>query len=154
MLNRKINNSTLWNKIHKLREVIKLTDNFKQRNCWKCGKRLNIYDFMSDNVSFSPEYIFKLWQTPILEFHCCECFRDLKRDELEKIEWELAERKCLSCGRTINIYQFSKIHNYLKIYELKNIWLNPHFKVFCDNLCQRKYYKTYYNLLNQRKRDA
>jgi uncharacterized CHY-type Zn-finger protein len=90
---------------------------------------------MSDNVSFSPEYIIKLWQTPILEFYCFDCFRDLKRDELEKIEVELAERKCLYCGRTINIYQFSKIYNYLKIYELKNIWLNPHFKVFCDNLC-------------------
>ena len=58
---------------------------FKKRTCWNCRKDLNIYDFLSDNVNFTPEYTLKLWQTPILEFHCCECFRYLKIHELKNI---------------------------------------------------------------------
>jgi len=57
MLNRKINNSVLWDKIHKLRELIKLETDFNERICWNCSKKLNIYDFLSDNVSFTPEYV-------------------------------------------------------------------------------------------------
>lgn len=145
MFFKKINNSALWNKIQKLRNLIKLEKTFKSRTCWNCGRNLNIYDFLSDNISFTPEYILKLWQTPILEFHCCNCFRDLKIHELKKIGQELKERKCL-CKASIDIYKFSKIYNYLKINELRNLWLDTNFKIFCDNLCQRKYYKTDSNL--------
>ncbi|MBA7519632.1 hypothetical protein ES705_11712 [subsurface metagenome] len=84
MYYRKLNNAIMWKNIQKLREFIKLEPNFKDRMCWNCSKDLNIYDFLSDNVDFTPEYILKLWQTPILEFHCCECFRNLKIDELKK----------------------------------------------------------------------
>jgi hypothetical protein len=148
---KKLNDAGLWNKIQKLRELIKRENNFKKRTCWNCRKDLNIYDFLSDNVNFTPEYILKLWQTPILEFHCCECFRFLKVHEIKKIENELKERKCLYCDTPINLYKFSKFHNYLKIHEIKAIWLDPNFKIFCDNLCQRKFYKTYYHFLNKKK---
>ncbi len=152
MYYRKLNNATMWHKIQKLRDKIKLEYNFKERKCWKCSKDLNIYDFLSDNLDFTPEYILKLWQTPILEFHCCECFKNLKIGEFEKIEQELPTRICLNCNSLIDIYKFSKFHNYLKIHELRDLWLDIHFKIFCDNLCQRKYFKIYYDFLKKRKR--
>jgi len=148
---KKLNNADLWNKIQKLRQLIQTEDNFKKRTCWKCGKDLNIYDFLSDNVDFTPEYILKLWQTSILEFHCCECFRYLKINELNSIANELKERKCLFCEASIDIIKFSKFHNYLKIFELRSLWLDSNFQVFCDNLCQRKYYKIYYDFLKKSK---
>ena len=151
MFLKKLNNASLWDKIQKLRELIKVEKYFQKRTCWNCGKDLNIYDFLSDNVNFTPEYILKLWQSSILEFHCCECFRYLEIHELKKIEQELNERKCLLCETSIDIYKFSKFHNYLKIHELRNLWLDTNFQIFCDNLCQRKYYKTYYDFLNKKK---
>ena len=150
MFLKKLNNASLWDKIQKLRDLIKAEKYFKKRTCWNCKKDLNIYDFLSDNVNFTPEYILKLWQTSILEFHCCECFRYLKLHEFKKIEKELNERKCLYCETPIDIYKFSKFHSYLKIHELKALWLDTNFQVFCDNLCQRKYYKTYYDFLNKK----
>jgi len=141
----------MWKKIQKLRELIKLEYNFKERSCWNCSKDLNIYDFLSDNVDFTPEYILKLWQTPILEFHCCECFKSLKIDELKNIEQELPTRICLNCHALIDIYKFSKFHDYLKIHELKKYWLDSKFNIFCDNLCQRKYFHIYYDFLRKKK---
>ncbi|MFX0034615.1 MAG: hypothetical protein ACFE9I_03110 [Candidatus Hermodarchaeota archaeon] len=151
MFFKKLNNAGLWDKIQKLRELIKVEQHFKKRICWNCKKDLNIYDFLSDNVNLTPEYILRLWQTHILEFHCCECFRYLKIHELKNIEKELSERNCLFCETPMDIYKFSKFHSYLKIHEIKALWLDTNFQVFCDNLCQRKYYKTYYDFLNKRK---
>ena len=151
MYYRKLNNATMWHNIQKLRDKIKLEYNFKERKCWKCGKDLNIYDFLSDNIDFTPEYILKLWQTPILEFHCCECFKNLKIDELRNIEQELPTRVCLNCHALIDIYKFGKFHNYLKIHELRKLWLDSKFNIFCDNLCQRKYFKIYYDFLRKKK---
>jgi len=136
MYYRKLNNATMWHNIQKLRDRIKLEPNFIERKCWKCGKDLNIYDFLSDNIDFTSDYILKLWQTPFLEFHCCECFKNLKIGEFKKIEQELPTRICLKCNSLIDIYKFSKFHNYLKIHELRDLWLDSHFKVFYDNLCQ------------------
>ncbi|MFW9948688.1 MAG: hypothetical protein ACFFKA_01010 [Candidatus Thorarchaeota archaeon] len=119
MIYRKINNATLWDKIQKLRELIKLEADFKKRVCWNCSKDLNVFDFMSDNVFLSPEYVLRLWQTSILEFHCCVCFKNLKKEELELIRKELNKKECLFCHKPMDIYQFSKINNDLKIYELK-----------------------------------
>lgn len=141
MFFKKLNNAELWDKIQKLRELIKIESSFKQRKCWNCCKDLNIYDFLSDNVKFMPEYILKLWQTPFLEFHCCECFRELEKNELEKIEQQLNVRNCSYCNNYIDLKRFTKIHNYLKIYELKQLWFDPNYKVFCENLCRRKYFK-------------
>jgi hypothetical protein len=98
MFNKKINNAVLWDKIQKLRELIKLETEFKERICWNCGKDLNIYDFMSDNVYYTPEYILRLWQASVLQFHCCECFKNLKMDELKSIEQELGKRYCFFCN--------------------------------------------------------
>ncbi len=151
MFFKKINNAALWDKIRKLREMIKLEKYFKKRACWNCKKDLNIYDFISDNVNFTPEYILKLWQTPILQFHCCECFKYLKIHELKKIEQELNIRECLFCKIPIDLYKFTKINDYLKIHEIRLLWLNNNFKIFCDNLCERKYYKTYYEFLSKKK---
>lgn len=149
MLNKKINNATLWDKIRKLRELIKSEIEFKERICWNCGKGLNIYDFMSDNVYYSPEYILRLWQASVLQFHCCDCFKNLKIDELKNIEQELGKRCCLFCNKSMDIYQFSKINSDLKIFELKILWLDRNYELFCDNLCKRKYYKKYYDFLNK-----
>ena len=143
---RKINNATLWEKIKKLRKNVQDLDDFKKRACYTCGKSLNIYDFLSDNLEFSPEYILKLWQAPILEFHCCECFKFLKTDELKNIEDILAFRDCKSCKKPIDLYKYSKNNNYLKIHELKSVWLNTSNPIFCDNYCKKKYY---YDLINQ-----
>ena len=140
MFFRKINNAQLWEKIQKLRLFIKVIENFKIRECYSCGKSLNIFDFLSDNLEFSPEYVLKLWQNPILEFHCCECFKYLKIDEMKKIENILEKRRCEFCKKPIDLYKYSKDNSYLKIHELKTIWLNEHSPIFCDNLCKRKYY--------------
>ena len=136
---RKINNAQLWDKIQKLREIIKIEKNFKERVCWKCGKELNIYDFLSDNLEYSALGIFKLWQSPFLEFHCCDCFKLLKSDELKEIEHISITRTCLYCGKEIDLYTYSRRNNYLKIYELKEIWANPKAEIFCDSLCRKKF---------------
>ena len=141
MYYRKLNNATLWEKIQSLRKIIRFELNFKERACWNCGKELNIYDFLSDNIELTPEYIIKLWQTPILEFHCCECFKNLKSNELDCIKQELDSRNCAFCKKPIELYRFSKYNSYLKIHELKNVWLNQTSPIFCDNLCQRKHYR-------------
>ena len=138
---RKINNRELWDKIQRLRVLVKYEPEFKERTCWKCGQRLNIYDFLSDNIKFTPEYILKLWQASELEFHCCECFKALKITEIEKIEQEKSERSCFYCNTSMDVYKYSKLHNYLKIHELREIWLDDSQPIFCDNLCARKYYK-------------
>jgi hypothetical protein len=65
ILFKKVNNADLWRKIQKLRKLINSLENFKERTCWKCNNGLNFYDFMSDNVHYSPEYILKLWGDPI-----------------------------------------------------------------------------------------
>jgi len=152
MFFKKLNNAALWEKIQKLRELIKFEKNFKHRFCWNCNRDLNIYDFLSDNVNFTPEYILKLWQTPILEFHCCECFKNLKIHELDKIAEELERQSCNYCDNSIDLYKFSKDNSYLKIHELRELWLDNNHKIYCDNLCQRKYYKTYYNFQKKRKK--
>jgi hypothetical protein len=151
MFFKKLNNASLWDKIQKLRELIKLETNFKRRTCWKCRKDLNIYDFISDNVHYSPEYILKLWQASILEFHCCECFRNLKKNELEEIEKILESRKCEYCKKSIDLYKFSRINNYLKIYEIRTLWLDEKYKIFCDNLCKRRYHKACSEFLKRSK---
>ncbi|MFX1315865.1 MAG: hypothetical protein ACFE9T_08380 [Promethearchaeota archaeon] len=140
MLLKKLNNGTLWNKIQKLREIIKSIDNFKERKCWKCGRELNVYDFLSDNVELTLEYLLKLWQTDLIEFHCCECFKNLKIQELEKFYSQISTRNCLFCKKALNIYEYSKYYNYLKIGELKSIWFDENYKIFCDKICLRKYY--------------
>ncbi len=142
MLLRKLNNSDLWNKIKILREYIKeLVPEFKKRTCWSCGKSLNIYDFLSDNLEFSPEQILELWQNPILEFHCCECFKRLKRDELNNVELQNTIRYCKNCHKLMDIYQFAISYNYLKINELKDIWLNENSVIFCNAFCEKYYYR-------------
>ncbi|MHA1915429.1 MAG: hypothetical protein ACW986_07895 [Promethearchaeota archaeon] len=149
---RKLNNATLWEKIQKLRNLIRFENDFKQRTCWKCGKELNIYDFLSDNVELTPEYIMKLWQTPILEFHCCECFKNLKSDEIDAIEQELDTRNCLFCNSQIYLDKFSKYNNYLKIHELKQVWLDQNKPVFCNNLCQKQHYRNLKSKVLKRKK--
>lgn len=129
----------MWSKIKKLREFIKLSKNFKKRTCWQCGKDLNIYDFLSDNLEYTADEIFILWQTPLLEFHCCECFKNLKIHELEQIERELKNRYCSYCNNVIDLYNYSKKNNYLKIHELKSLWLNKKNNLFCNPICRRKY---------------
>ena len=139
---RKLNNAALWDNIRKLRKSIKLEPNFKERVCWNCKKELNIYDFLSDNIELSHVFILSLWQNRILEFHCCECFKNLKSHELKSIERELKIRHCTYCKSPIDLYKFNKYNNYLKIYELKNVWLNIESPIYCDNLCQRKHYSS------------
>jgi hypothetical protein len=141
MINRKINNQELWEKIRKLRGAIRNEPEFRKRTCWACHKELNIYDFLSDNLEFSVGYLMQLWQSRILEFHCCECFRQLKSAELKHIEEELTSRKCIFCDESIDFKTFSKHHIYLKIHELKQIWLNDNAEIFCGNICQRRYYQ-------------
>ncbi len=141
MLIKKLNNATLWDKIQKLREIIKSMDNFKERKCWNCSKELNIYDFLSDNVDLNLEYLIKLWQTDLVEFHCCVCFKNLKIKELEKFNSQINTRTCSFCKKQLNISEYSRYYNYLKIGELKSIWFDENHKIFCDKICLRKFYK-------------
>ena len=76
----------------------------------------------TDNVALKPEFV----------DNCLE---------LKRIELLLKSRYCLNCNEELNIFKFSKYHNYLKISELRALWLDNNFKIFCDRLCQRKYYK-------------
>ena len=109
MFFKKINNADLWEKIQKLRTILKSENDFKERICWRCSKELNIYDFLSDNLDYSAQDIIELWQNPYLEFHCCTCFKDLKIKLLEDIERDLRIRLCSNCNFPIDIYKFSKI---------------------------------------------
>ncbi len=141
MFLKKLNNSEMWKKIQVLRDLIKNEKSFKKRVCWNCKKDLNIYDFLSDNLEFTAGYVLSLWQYSIFEFHCCECFKNLKREELEIIERELKNRYCLNCKTIIDIYKFSKEYNALKIQELKEVWLNPNSNIFCSGFCEKQYYR-------------
>ncbi len=134
----------MWKKITKLRERIQKETNFRKRTCWKCGKDLNIYDFLSDNTEFSVDYIIKLWQHTLLEFHCCECFKDLKWGELRSVADQLKYRYCQYCNKVMDLFTFSKVNKDLKIEELKKIWLNSESPIFCDNLCHRKFRREEY----------
>lgn len=147
MFFKKLNNAELWSKIQELRELIKIESQFKQRICWKCKKELNIYDFLSDNLEYDAVGIMKFWQNPMLEFHCCECFKELKIDEITRIERDLKFRNCGFCNKSIELYRYAKANNYLKIQELKEIWLNLEAPIFCDKICNRKYLKLHYNTL-------
>ncbi|MGV9173686.1 MAG: hypothetical protein ACOC44_15715 [Promethearchaeia archaeon] len=139
---KRLNNADMWNKIQKLRVQIKKTPHFKDRSCWLCGKSLNIYDFLSDNMEYSAAQILNLWQNSMLEFHCCECFKDLKRDELEKIEQVRESRACNNCRKEFDIYHFSKEYKSLKIKEIETLWLDPEKLIFCSRFCEKKYFKT------------
>ncbi|MFX1238114.1 MAG: hypothetical protein ACFFAS_09515 [Promethearchaeota archaeon] len=140
MFFRKLNNSKLWKNIKILRRQVQDTENFVERECYSCGKALNIYDFLSDNLELTPDHVLTLWQSPVLEFHCCECFKYLKYQELKTIEELVDKRECSFCDQSIDLYKFAKDHSYLKIHELKKEWFNVDVPIFCDNLCQRKYY--------------
>lgn len=141
MFYKKLNNSDLWKKIQTLRGLIKEQRDFKKRVCWQCKRDLNIYDFLSDNLEYTAGYILDLWQKKLFEFHCCSCFKQLKREELEKIERELKLRTCFNCNKILDIFAFSKEYNALKIKEIEETWLNPEFSVFCSRLCEKLYYK-------------
>lgn len=39
----------------------------------------------------------------------------------------------------MDIYDFSNKNNYLKIHEIKLIWLNKKNAIFCNPICRRKY---------------
>ena len=149
MFFKELNNAELWSKIQELRVLIKDEPEFKQRVCWKCKKDLNIYDFLSDNMEYDAMGIIKLWQNPMLEFHCCSCFKDLKISEIMQIERDLKYRKCGYCNKTLELYPFSKKHNYLKIPELKRMWLDIDTPIFCDKICNRKYLKIQYDALKK-----
>jgi len=152
MFFRKINNAALWDKIKKLREYQKILDEkFNKRVCFNCNKDLNIYDFLSDNLEFTPEYILKLWQTPVLEFHCCECFKYLKIHELKAIERKLEFRNCEYCNKSIDLYRYTSDNSYLKINELRNVWLNQSSPIFCDNLCRKKYFRGFVRPIKEKK---
>lgn len=92
-------------------------------------------------MEFTPEYILRLWQLSILEFHCCECFKELKINEIEKIEKQLQFRYCSNCNTSIDIYNFSRAHNYLKIKELSKLWLGEENLILCSRICERNYYR-------------
>ncbi|TXT63199.1 MAG: hypothetical protein BAJALOKI1v1_770017 [Promethearchaeota archaeon] len=141
MFFRKLNNQELWDKINQLRTTIRTTEDFKKRVCWQCGKELNIYDFLSDNIEYSAAQIFKLWQSPLLEFHCCDCFKLLKKNKLQAIADQQKTRECNYCNNEIDIYRYAKINNYLKIHELKAVWLNPKIEVFCNSICRKRFNK-------------
>ncbi len=141
MFYKKLNNSDLWKKIQTLRGLIKEQKNFKKRVCWKCKKDLNVFDFLSDNLEYTAGYILNLWQNELFEFHCCSCFKYLKREELMMIERELKSRTCFHCDKTLDIFAFSKEYDALKIKEIEETWLNPEFTLFCSRLCEKQYYK-------------
>ncbi|TFF85352.1 MAG: hypothetical protein EU551_04230 [Promethearchaeota archaeon] len=96
---------------------------------------------MSDNVEYSPEEILNLWQSKYLEFHCCECFKSLKSHEIREIEEILKTRQCSYCGSPIELHNFIKRNDYLKVHEIKKIWLNLKANLFCDSLCRKKFFR-------------
>ena len=53
----------------------------------------------------------------------------------------LETRTCHNCGISLDIYKFSKIYNFLKIKELRDIWLNENALIFCSGYCEKYYYK-------------
>lgn len=138
---KRLNNADMWNKIQKLRTFIKKTPNFQKRKCWICDKELNIYDFLSDNMEYTASQILDLWQNSLLEFHCCECFKDLKRDELLKIEEKKTSRKCNNCGRKFDIFHFAREYQALKIKEIEALWQDLEKLIFCSRLCEKQYFR-------------
>jgi hypothetical protein len=52
------------------------------RKCYKCGRTLLFHEFYdSNNKNFSEDRLFKLWESPYLQFYCCTCYKDLSYNQ-------------------------------------------------------------------------
>lgn len=141
MFFKKINNEDMWKKITTLRLRIKSESNFKTRVCWNCQKELNIFDFLSDNMEYTAKELLELWQNPLYEFPCCQCYKELMHEELDEIAKIRQSRKCVNCEKNLDIYQFARLYDALKINEIEETWLNPASHIFCSGYCEKYFYK-------------
>ncbi|MBD3254564.1 MAG: GTP-binding protein [Candidatus Lokiarchaeota archaeon] len=52
------------------------------RKCWKCNRSLYYYEFCDTNLSnFSEERLLELWENNHIEFYCCACYKELKKNK-------------------------------------------------------------------------
>lgn len=51
------------------------------RRCWKCNRILYFSEFSTSNHYTSRERLMKLWESEYLEFYCCKCYKQLKRNK-------------------------------------------------------------------------
>jgi len=48
------------------------------RKCWKCGKSLFFHEFSdSNNKIYGEDRLLELWESSVLEFFCCACYKEL-----------------------------------------------------------------------------
>lgn len=48
------------------------------RKCFKCGRSLFFHEFCdSNNKIYSEERLLELWESTVLEFYCCACYKEL-----------------------------------------------------------------------------
>ncbi|MFX1392776.1 MAG: Rab family GTPase [Promethearchaeota archaeon] len=49
----------------------------KTRECWCCKKTMYYYEFYDSNTNIKEERLLQLWESPHLQFFCCNCFKKL-----------------------------------------------------------------------------
>ena len=45
------------------------------RKCWHCNKALYFYEFCDSNTESSEERLSEWWESPFLQFLCCDCYK-------------------------------------------------------------------------------
>lgn len=56
--------------------VIEIDDQIVKQ-CFSCGRDLNFYELCGANTSMTPEDLKDLWESPHVQFYCCNCYRHL-----------------------------------------------------------------------------
>lgn len=51
-------------------------ENYASRQCWSCKRSLDFNGFKMINASLPKEKLIQLWESPYLQFFCCNCYKD------------------------------------------------------------------------------
>jgi tetratricopeptide (TPR) repeat protein len=53
--------------------------------CWRCKKPLDFEEFNEVNLNLPEEKVLELWNNPLLQFFCCDCYITLIRRDVKRI---------------------------------------------------------------------
>ncbi len=81
-----------------------------KKNCYSCKRVITLFEIKIANSSLTEEYLRKLFESPYIEFYCCDCF------ETKSPFWIVGDLICFLNLLEKNIkYQIERIWN-------SNIW--------------------------------
>jgi hypothetical protein len=58
-----------------------------ERFCYCCGIPLDFSEYITQNYHLNHDFLTKLWKHSLIEFYCCECFK----------EYHLAQKGIFKC---------------------------------------------------------